>query len=97
MDEGEPRARHRGFFLHSDTAGDHDAGERESPEGLPLRIGTTRRSTTRQIGSTALPQVSGIVHGGGRSHTAIDLVDEGLPQIRSGSVTGSRQRVHTHR
>jgi hypothetical protein len=24
-------------------------------------------------------------------------VDEGLPQIRSGSVTGSRQRVHTHR
>ena len=96
MDEGEPRARHRGFFLHSDTVGEHDASERESPEGLAIRVGPTRRSTTRELTVTSRIQDDDIPHIG-RSRTAVDLVDEGLPQIRSGSVTGSRQRVHTHR
>src|SRR2546426_9614821 len=32
MDAREPRARRRGFFLHSDTTGEPDTGEHENPE-----------------------------------------------------------------
>jgi hypothetical protein len=96
MDVSEPHMRRRGFFLHSDTTGEPDTGERESPEGLAIRIGFPRRSTTRHIAisSTALTHV---LLAEGRSRAPADLADEGLPEIRSGSATGSRQRARTLR
>jgi hypothetical protein len=89
MDVCEPRVRRRGFFLHSDTTGDHDTGEHENPEGFVVRVRISRRMVARRVARLA---------GGGRSaanHRS--LTDEGLPQIRSGSVTGSRQRAHLPR
>jgi hypothetical protein len=87
MDEGEPRARHRGFFLHSDTIGEPDAGEHENPEGVAVRVRTGRPAASRQL--------SRMAHSRGRSMVA--HADESSPQIRSGSVTGSRQRAHLPR
>jgi hypothetical protein len=85
MDASEPRVRRRGFFLHSDTAGEPDTGEHENPEGFVVRMG--RRAGPRQI--------SGINVRGGRSIAAHS--NDERPQIRSGSVTGSRQRAHLPR
>ena len=93
MDVYEPRVRHRGFFLHSDTTGDHDTGEMENPEGFIVRVRIGRaRATLRQLSSIRSES-------GGRSRTfsRLSLEDEAPPQIRSGSVTGSRQRAHLPR
>jgi hypothetical protein len=81
MDVTEPRLRRRGFFLHSDTTGDSDAGEHENPEGFTIRIRISRPSSRR------------IVTSSGRSRVLSRAADEGRPQIRSGSATGSRQRA----
>jgi hypothetical protein len=97
MDVSEPRVRRRGFFLHSDTTGEPDSAERESPEGLTIRVGVTRRPIPHQMPGAASARLSNVLLGNGRSRTPDDLVDEGLPQIRSGSVTGSRQRAGTPR
>jgi hypothetical protein len=86
MDAAEPRVRRRGFFLHSDTTGDHDTTEHDNPEGVTVRIRITRRAMGRRVASS-----------GGRSRSLSRTVDEGRPQIRSGSVTGSRQRAHLPR
>jgi hypothetical protein len=86
MDAAEPRVRRRGFFLHSDTAGEHDAGEHDNPEGVTVRVRISRRATGRQSAGS-----------GGPARTSSHSVDEGRPQIRSGSVTGSRQRAHLPR
>ena len=88
MDAIEPRVRRRGFFLHSDTAGEPDAGEHENPEGFSVRARINRRAVP--------PQVASVVLSGGRSHTAARTEDS-RPAIRSGSVTGSRQRAHLPR
>jgi hypothetical protein len=90
MDASEPHAvRHRGFFLHSDT-GEPDSAEHENPEGLVVRVRVSRGARR------AVPrQMSGIAVRSGRSMTSTP--DEGNPQIRSGSVTGSRQRGHLPR
>jgi hypothetical protein len=48
------------------------------------------------VASTAARSASSSRHSGGRSRTDIDLEDS-RPQIRSGSVTGSRQRAHLPR
>ena len=88
MDTSEPRARHRGFFLHSETTGEPDTGEHENPEGVAVRARLGRSSRHRQVAS-----VSAL---GGRSHTLAGVEDSD-PQIRSGSVTGSRQRAHLPR
>ena len=85
MDVAEPRVRRRGFFLHSDTAGEHDAGEHDNPEGVTVRARARRAIGRQSTGS------------GGRSRTGSRTSDEGRPQIRSGSVTGSRQRAHLPR
>jgi len=85
MDASEPHARHRGFFLHSDT-GEPDTGEHENPEGFVVRVRTARRSAPRAI--------TGVSNGRSRTSTR---ADDALPQIRSGSVTGSRQRAHLPR
>jgi len=87
MDASEPRVRRRGFFLHSDT-GEPDTGEHENPEGLALRVRTSRGSASRQI--------AGVATSRGRSRTTTPAEDV-RPQIRSGSVTGSRQRSHLPR
>jgi hypothetical protein len=87
MDASEPRVRRRGFFLHSDTTGDHDTGEHENPEGFVVRVRIARPSAARRVARLAA---------GGRSRT-VSRLEEGLPQIRSGSVTGSRQRAHLPR
>jgi hypothetical protein len=86
MDVAEPRVRRRGFFLHSDTTGDHDAGDHDNPEGVTVRVRSSRRAVGRQAAGS-----------GGRARTSSRPADESRPQIRSGSVTGSRQRAHLPR
>jgi hypothetical protein len=84
MDAGEPRLRRRGFFLHSSEGGEPDTGEHENPEGFSVRVRVAAPSAPRQIS------------GSGRSRTA-SQTENTNPQIRSGSVTGSRQRAHMPR
>jgi hypothetical protein len=84
MDAHEPRARHRGFFLHSADPGESDSGEYENPEGFVVRVRAVKPSVPRQMASS------------GRSHTRNRMDDE-RTEIRSGSVTGSRQRSHLPR
>ena len=92
MDAGQPHVRHRGFFLHTDTGeGDHTL-EQENPEGFVIRVRIRRSAVSRRIVSTS----RGSRVAGGRSRIDI-AADEATPQIRSGSVTGSRQRAHLHR
>ena len=90
MDACEPRPRHRGFFLHS-SEGEPDTGEHENPEGFIVRVRFPRSANSRRI-SSPRRGVSGIRFGG-RSHRTDSRVSEGQPAIRSGSVTGSRQRA----
>ena len=87
----EPRLRRRGFFLHSSEHGEPDTGEHENPEGFIVRIRFAGNPVPRKmVGARGLS-------GGGRGHrTDLDLT-EGMPAIRSGSVTGSRQRSHLPR
>jgi hypothetical protein len=85
MDVAEPRVRHRGFFLHSATEADN--AEHENPEGVVVRARSARQSVARH-GATA--------GSGGRSRTP-QRHEEAQPEIRSGSVTGSRQRAHLPR
>lgn len=86
MDVGGPNMRRRGIFLHSDPAGEPDTGEHENPEGFAVRVRINRPTVPRQVASSPLP--------GGRSQTRVRATDEGRLQIRSGSVTDSRQRAH---
>ena len=85
MDVAEPRVRHRGFFLHSAT--EADSAEHENPEGVVVRARSARQTVARH-GATA--------GAGGRSRTP-QRHEEAQPEIRSGSVTGSRQRAHSPR
>jgi hypothetical protein len=84
---GEPRVRHRGFFLHSPDTEAHEAVEQENPEGFVVRVRVSKPAAQRQVAS------SGRSHHGSRSGS----YESADPQIRSGSVTGSRQRAHLHR
>jgi hypothetical protein len=86
MDAREPQKRHRGFFLHSET-GEPDSGEHETAEGIATRTRITRSETPRQFASERR----------NRAEAGIPGIDENRPQIRSGSVTGSRQRAHLPR
>ena len=81
---GEPRLRRRGFFLHSSDSHDPDTGEHENPEGFNIRVRTSRSVAPRQFT-------------GGRQARTQSRNNEELPAIRSGSVTGSRQRAHLPR
>ena len=83
MDVREPQKRRRGFFLHSET-GEPDTGENENAEGFAIRTRLTRPETPRQFSSVR------------RSRTEI-AAEDNRPEIRSGSVTGSRQRAHLPR
>ena len=80
----EPRVRRRGFFLHSPDGNEPDTGDYENPEGFGVRVRVTSTSVPRQIASD------------GRSRTT-SRTESTDPQIRSGSVTGSRQRAHLPR
>jgi hypothetical protein len=84
MDAYEPRVRRRGFFLHSTDINESDAGEHENPEGFPVRVRTTPSPAPRHFT-------------GGRQARAEGRTDDAQPEIRSGSVTGSRQRAHLPR
>jgi hypothetical protein len=84
MDASEPHVRRRGFFLHSDTTGEPDTGEYENPEGFTVRSRIDRPAVPRQVASVA--------RAGGRSRMSARTEDT-RPAIRSGSVTGSRQRA----
>jgi hypothetical protein len=84
MIAGEPRVRRRGFFLHSAETGEPETGEHENPEGVAVRVRAVTTNAPRQISSS----------GRSRSDDRIENTD---PQIRSGSVTGSRQRAHLPR
>jgi hypothetical protein len=85
MDECERRVRRRGFFLHSPVDGEAESAEYDNPEGVVVRVRIPRTATPRQVASS-----------GGRSRTA-SRAEESRPEIRSGSVTGSRQRAHLPR
>jgi hypothetical protein len=84
MDVCEPRVRRRGFFLHSPDSNEPDTGEHEGPEGVAVRVRIGSRAIPRQIASN------------GRSRST-SRTENTNPQIRSGSVTGSRQRAHLPR
>ena len=86
MDVREPQKRRRGFFLHSET-GEPDSGEHETAEGFAARTRITRSETPRQFASIRRS----------RAEAGITGIDDSRPQIRSGSVTGSRQRAHLPR
>jgi hypothetical protein len=94
MDVCEPRLRHRGFFLHSSEA-ESDGGEHENPEGFAVRVRTQRHQTSRTRAS-ARRGASG-PRFGGRSHRSDPLASDDQADIRSGNVTGSRQRAHLPR
>jgi hypothetical protein len=89
----EPRVRRRGFFLHSETTGEPETAELENPEGFVVRFRIARPSVPRRMTSVASRSMVSARHSGGRSRTETDREDT-RPQIRSGSVTGSRQRAH---
>jgi hypothetical protein len=89
----EPRVRRRGFFLHSETTGEPETAELENPEGFVVRFRIARPSVPRRMTSVASRSMVSTRHSGGRSRTETDREDT-RPQIRSGSVTGSRQRAH---
>ena len=80
----EAQFRRRGFFLHSSDSGEPDTGEHENPEGFSVRTRSSRRTVPRQTASS------------GRSRPE-SRIEDSRPQIRSGSVTGSRQRAHLPR
>jgi hypothetical protein len=82
MDVCEPRVRRRGFFLHSTDGNEPDTTEHENVEGVQVRLRVARSHMPRQFSSSR------------RTETA---TSEGRPEIRSGSVTGSRQRSHLPR
>ena len=87
MIAGSPQARHRGFFLHSET-GELDTAEHEAPEGVAVRAPFSKHAVRRHAaGPTDI----------GRSRAVVDQADESRPGARSGSVTGSRQRAHLPR
>ena len=88
MNAGEPRVRRRGFFLHSSDGSETEVGEHENAEGVTVRVRIARSPAPRQLASV-----------GRHVRRAEDIArsDEGRPQIRSGSVTGSRQRAHLPR
>jgi hypothetical protein len=96
MDACEPRVRHRGFFLHSPDSGEPDTGEHENPEGFVVRLGQSKNPIPRQMAS-APRAVSGSRSSGGRLLRTESRANDGHPAIRSGSVTGSRQRAHLPR
>ena len=91
MDAGEPRVRRRGFFLHSPDSAEPDTGELENPEGFVVRVRFGR--------SNALPRhgFSGGRHAGTEADSRSGTHSVSEPAIRSGSVTGSRQRAHLPR
>jgi hypothetical protein len=86
----EPQLRRRGFFLHS-SDGEPDTAEHENPEGFVVRVRMKRTSATRRMVSP------GSRFSGGRQARTESHTIEGQPAIRSGSVTGSRQRAHLPR
>ena len=88
MDAGEPRPRHRGLFLHSTD--EPDTGEHENPEGFVVRVRFNRGTSTRHsIRFSSRRQV--------HFRAADSSSSTSQPAIRSGSVTGSRQRAHLPR
>lgn len=87
MDACEPRARHRGFFLHSPDGEGPETGEHENPEGFVVRVRISKPSARRQVASS----------GRSRSARMENVNADANPEIRSGSVTGSRQRAHLPR
>jgi hypothetical protein len=94
MDAREPRVRHRGFFLHSPD-GEADTGEHENPEGLVVRVSMPAPVVSGRMKNGRSRVVPGTRFSGGRSHrTDAPAHENGNPAIRSGSVTGSRQRAH---
>ena len=86
MDDCQPLVRRRGFFLHSsDAEGGHEMGEHDNPEGVSVRVRLDRSPAPRQFASS------------GRQVRDDSRGEDTRPQIRSGSVTGSRQRAHLPR
>jgi hypothetical protein len=79
--------RRRGFFLHSSDGNEPDTGDHENPEGFRVRVRSSRSSISRRLSRAGR-------FAGSRAIDDRTSETEGLPEIRSGSVTGSRQRAH---
>lgn len=94
MDAGEPRVRHRGFFLHSETTGESDAVEQENPEGFVIRVRIRRSAVRQPVGRSHSRRTVSLSSGRSRMDMA---AGESNPQFRSGNVTGSRLREHSLR
>jgi len=88
MGADEPRVRRRGFFLHS--AEEPDSGEHENPEGFVVRVRFNRTGSPRHGSGYGGRQTRG-------QATSRSTSADSQPAIRSGSVTGSRQRAHLPR
>lgn len=86
----EAQSRRRGFFLHS-SDNEADTGEHENPEGFVVRVRFSRASGSRRLVSTSTR------FSGGRQARTESQTGEDEPSIRSGNVTGSRQRSHLPR
>ena len=56
----EPRARHRGFFLHSSDGSEPDSGEHENPEGFVVRMRVPSQSSPRFRGPNPSRKMSQI-------------------------------------
>ena len=92
----ELRVRRRGFFLHTPDSSEPGMGEHENPEGFVVRLGVSRKPLRRQMAS-APRGAAGTRSFGGRQLRTESRADEGRPALRSGSVTGSRQRLRSSR
>jgi hypothetical protein len=83
----EPRVRHRGFFLHSETTGERETAELENPEGFVVRVRMSPVPPPRRTAGTG---------GRGQPRAFPGGVDRRAP-IRSGSATDSHRRADSPR
>ena len=93
--QGETLRRPSAEVLKGLPADEPDGGEHENPEGFGVRVRTEGRRNSRAFAS-ARRGASG-ARFVGRSHRTDSLPSQNRPEIRSGSVTGSRQRAHLPR
>ena len=90
--------RRRGFFLHSSDS-EADSGEFENPEGFIVRVRVSHSAAaTTAKRPSPISRIAGSRFSSGRSRTGVTPpIDTNGLEIRSGSVTGSRQRAHLPR
>ena len=84
MDVPEPRVRRRGLFFHVETP-ELDHVEHEAAEGIPIRLGSTRKPT-HAIRTTSLSQSPEVSEKG-----------RATPPVRSASAIDTRRQARMSR